>query len=285
MRRLRGESGQTAAECLGLLTVVATVIALVAASGLGRVVSAGMSSGLCGVAGGSCSLSAAAESESGGSGWLGAVGDFAGGFAAQGWEMVEGAGETAAWAWRIATSAEQRRENGQIWDAVRDDPVGALGALWHGVTEPIRAEWHHDRQAAAAGRAAAEVASIVVPGKLLAKLKAFRETRALGAAVVAGTAVPTPAEAAILVRRAIPVRSALKSDAYHRSASYVVDDIAWRATVFRIDDERGVRTLVQMPGRVNGVPGRFEWVVTDDGYLTHQTFVAHGTINGRVNAR
>ena len=92
--------------------------------------------------------------------------------------------------------------------------------------------------------------------------------------------IPTPAEAQDLVKSAEPVGSALKADGWHRSAAFVVDDIASRGTVFRITGGDGVdRTLIQMPGEVNGIPGRFEWIV-DGSQLTHTMFVKNGTING-----
>ena len=93
--------------------------------------------------------------------------------------------------------------------------------------------------------------------------------------------VPSAAEAADLVRGAKPVGSALKGDAAHRAASFVVDDIASKGTVFRTVGGDGVaRTLVQAPGELNGVAGRFEWIVDRSGNLTHQMFVKGGSING-----
>lgn len=44
-----------------------------------------------------------------------------------------------------------------------------------------------------------------------------------------------------------------------------------------------VRILTQVPGELNGVPGRFEYIVVPTGALSHQRFVAGGTINGRPN--
>jgi hypothetical protein len=35
-----------------------------------------------------------------------------------------------------------------------------------------------------------------------------------------------------------------------------------------------------MPGEVNGISGRFEWIVDTSGNLTHQWFVKGGSING-----
>jgi RHS repeat-associated protein len=92
--------------------------------------------------------------------------------------------------------------------------------------------------------------------------------------------LPSPAEAQDLVKAAEPVGSALKEDPWHRSAAYVVDSIASDGTVTRITGGDGVsRLLVQMPGEVNGVNGRFEWILDGDK-LTHSMFVKNGTING-----
>lgn len=44
------------------------------------------------------------------------------------------------------------------------------------------------------------------------------------------------------------------------------------------------RILVQSPGGMNGVGGRFERTV-DGNPLTHQRLVSGGSINGKVNAR
>ena len=72
----------------------------------------------------------------------------------------------------------------------------------------------------------------------------------------------------------------MKADAWHRSATFAAEDIAETGTVFRIRGGDGVqRTLIQAPGNVNGIPGRFEWIVEGDT-LTHQMFVKNGTING-----
>ncbi|WP_235509186.1 hypothetical protein [Terrabacter sp. Soil810] len=90
----------------------------------------------------------------------------------------------------------------------------------------------------------------------------------------------TPAEAEERIRRAQPSGSALKSDPLHRSGSWVVEDVAEKATVFMLVGGDGVsRTLVQMPGSVNGVAGRFEWILEQDR-ITHQLFVRDGRITG-----
>lgn len=96
----------------------------------------------------------------------------------------------------------------------------------------------------------------------------------------AARALPSSSEAAALIRGAKPTGSALKSDAWHRAASFAVDDIAENGPVFRTVGGDGVeRLLVQMSGEVNGIAGGFEWIV-DGGSLTHQMFVRGGSING-----
>jgi hypothetical protein len=90
----------------------------------------------------------------------------------------------------------------------------------------------------------------------------------------------TPVEAEERIRRAQPSGSALKSDPLHRSGSWVVEDVAEKATVFVLVGGDGVsRTLVQMPGSVNGVAGRFEWILEQER-ITHQLFVRDGRITG-----
>src|SRR6478736_1368953 len=69
------------------------------------------------------------------------------------------------------------------------------------------------------------------------------------------------------------VGSALKGDPYHRSASFVTGDIGPNGKVFTL--RPGVN-LTQVPGELNGVAGRFEWIVNEHGQLTHQMFVQGG---------
>jgi len=71
------------------------------------------------------------------------------------------------------------------------------------------------------------------------------------------------------------VGNALKRDAYHAFPD-VVDNFATDATAFRL---RPGTTLYQVEGSLNGVPGRFEWIV-DKGKVTHRFFVPGGKING-----
>lgn len=95
-----------------------------------------------------------------------------------------------------------------------------------------------------------------------------------------GGRIPSREEVEQIIRRADRVGSGLKDDKYHRSASFPIDEIPQKGTVFEITGGDGVkRTLVQLPGELNGTPGRFEWIL-DGGKVTHQMFVRGGTING-----
>lgn len=103
---------------------------------------------------------------------------------------------------------------------------------------------------------------------------------ATGVAANTAQSLPTRAEAADLLKASRPVGSALKNDAMHRAGDWVIDDVAQSGSVFELVGGDGVsRTLVQMPGEVNGVAGRFEWIMEGQD-LTHQLFVRGGTING-----
>jgi hypothetical protein len=54
--------------------------------------------------------------------------------------------------------------------------------------------------------------------------------------------------------------------------------------VFKIVGGDGVeRTLIQLPGEVNGVAGRFEYIVDQAGNLTHEMFVEGGCIKWSAN--
>ncbi|MBU2075399.1 MAG: hypothetical protein KJ938_13275 [Actinobacteria bacterium] len=117
-------------------------------------------------------------------------------------------------------------------------------------------------------------------GSVLEKLGRRLRVSAGAGANAGARALPSSAEAARLIQGAKPTGSALKPDAWHRAAAFTTDDIAKNGTVFRTVGGDGVeRLLVQMRGEVNGVAGRFEWIV-DGGSLTHQMFVRGGTVNG-----
>ncbi|GAB2518025.1 hypothetical protein [Nocardia heshunensis] len=109
---------------------------------------------------------------------------------------------------------------------------------------------------------------------------ALADTTPAADSAAPGGVKPTPQEAQQIISNADRTGSGLKSDSWHRSASFPIDEIGSNSTVYEITGGDGVvRTLVQMPGEVNGVTGRFEWIIDGDK-ITHQMFVRNGTING-----
>lgn len=70
------------------------------------------------------------------------------------------------------------------------------------------------------------------------------------------------------------VGSALKLDAHHAFPN-IVDNYAGLAT--RTPISNGI--LYQLQGSLNGVAGRFEWIV-QGGEVVHRMFVVKGTMNG-----
>jgi hypothetical protein len=124
----------------------------------------------------------------------------------------------------------------------------------------------------------ADVKNLVQQGTMVAVALATDGTSAAGTATRA-----TTAEGEALIA-ANPVGSALKSDATHNAATFMRSDAAAQGTHFPIVGGDGVgRTLTQIPGELNGVKGRYEYIVEPSGNLTHQRFVANGTINGIPN--
>ena len=68
--------------------------------------------------------------------------------------------------------------------------------------------------------------------------------------------------------------SALKNDSYHAFPN-IVDNYAGYATKTRINNG----TLYQLQGSLNGISGRFEWIIQNN-QVTHRFFVQGGGING-----
>ena len=73
--------------------------------------------------------------------------------------------------------------------------------------------------------------------------------------------------------------SALKLDDYH-AFNNIVDNYAGQATKTSINNG----TLYQLEGSLNGVQGRFEWIIDSTGQyagqVSHRYFVSGGTLNG-----
>ena len=162
----------------------------------------------------------------------------------------------------------------------------AIGAVFGGVTAgigEIAAPFLKSLIVSVAGKLAPAAESAL--GRAIAALPRIKWPSASTAESAANAAnsarsLPTSAEAADLLRAARPTGSALKSDVAHRAGDWVIDDVAQSGSVFDLVGGDGVsRTLVQMPGEVNGVAGRFEWIMEGQD-LTHQLFVRSGTING-----
>lgn len=60
----------------------------------------------------------------------------------------------------------------------------------------------------------------------------------------------------------------------------MVDEAGVNGKVCTIPGRLGPQDLTQGPGELNGVAGRYEWIVNAVGNLTHQMFVKAGKING-----
>lgn len=58
--------------------------------------------------------------------------------------------------------------------AIVDDPVGVLGAMWDGIVQPIEDDWNNGNYGEAIGRGAASVAEVVAGAKGLSKLRVLR---------------------------------------------------------------------------------------------------------------
>lgn len=56
--------------------------------------------------------------------------------------------------------------------------------------------------------------------------------------------------------------------------------MASNGQVFSLANRTGTVNLTQVLGEMNGVSGRFEWIVDGSGNLTHQMFVPGGRITG-----
>jgi hypothetical protein len=212
--RLRRDQGQTVAECLGVLLVVGLVVALLTASGIAQTVRNATSSQVCAVLNdptcappGSLPPDRHPPPDPAKAGPAEAVRtypgnpdtaehntvDFLVGFARGGasqlGEVARGLADSAAWGWRSLTSHDQRVENGQLWNQIREHPIEALQAILDGITEPVMAEWHAGRPGAALGRAATEILATILGPRGLHRLRALNWADETGAIRLPGAAI------------------------------------------------------------------------------------------------
>jgi RHS repeat-associated protein len=109
---------------------------------------------------------------------------------------------------------------------------------------------------------------------------------------IPGAALAIKAERAIEATRlaneivaAERVGKALKEDPTHRAASFLTKEQLEAGRAFTIKGGDGVeRSLLQVPGGLNGKEGIFEYIVRD-GKVEHQRFIEGGTITGMPNQR
>lgn len=78
----------------------------------------------------------------------------------------------------------------------------------------------------------------------------------------------------------------MKTDATHLAPRFV-KDLAADGQVFTIRGGDGVqRTLIQVLDSGNGVNGQagiYEWIIDENGVVTHQRFIPGGSITGFPN--
>jgi RHS repeat-associated protein len=123
---------------------------------------------------------------------------------------------------------------------------------------------------------------LVVLGGWIAGAAAVAAVTTTEAATTAATALSGTAAIAAsrALARAEPVGRALASDVYHRSATWMRDIAVRSGTHYSIQSGNVRAVLTQVAGELNGLPGRFEYIVNRAGQLTHQLFVRGGSING-----
>jgi filamentous hemagglutinin len=99
-----------------------------------------------------------------------------------------------------------------------------------------------------------------------------------------GSGISSPEAANTIVNAERTGTAASKSDASHRSASYLTQEELSAGKTFTITGGDGVqRTLLQTEGGLNGTMGIYEYIIDTNGAVSHQRFISNGVINGIPN--
>ena len=79
----------------------------------------------------------------------------------------------------------------------------------------------------------------------------------------------------------------MKSDPFHRSASFLSKSELSKGKAFRISGRTQIdsisKTLLQVKGGLNGKTGIYEYILKPDGTVSHQLFKVGGKVNGKIN--
>ncbi|MEQ1935929.1 MAG: adhesin, partial [Fimbriimonadaceae bacterium] len=87
------------------------------------------------------------------------------------------------------------------------------------------------------------------------------------------------------IKSSTAVGSALKKDVSHMTAFWA-QELMEKAKVFPIVGRDGIkRTLTQTVGELDGKQGIYEWIIDNQGNLTHQRFIEGGKITGEPNQK
>ena len=168
------------------------------------------------------------------------------------------------------------------------------GDFWYGynkfkeetvepLTQAVR-EWVTDEEAYEFGTGVAIGFEIFEAGKGIYKLTSIGVNKIVGKikGTVGATAKTIEAGSGSTKMNVIEndiigkerIGSALKTDSYH-NFNDIIDNYAGLATKTKINNG----TLYQLEGALNGIEGRFEWIIQGEN-VTHRMFVPGGKING-----
>ena len=77
----------------------------------------------------------------------------------------------------------------------------------------------------------------------------------------------------------------MKTDAHHAFPD-IIDNYAGKAKSFLLEGADGkTRTLYQIKGGLSKEKGIFEWILDNEGRITHRRFIPNGKISGKPNSR